>query len=164
MRTLLSMAIAWLALSLPGAVLADDTPDEGSLHQQEIAMTRAALEAQAKIVIAKNLMLSDDEAPGFWQVYADYRRAMTRVGDEEVAIIQDYARAYRTNTLTDALARKLLERSIKAQQQALKIKKSYIRKFNKVIPARKVARFYQIEHRIELLVDMQMAQGIPLVE
>jgi len=54
--------------------------------------------------------------------------------------------------------------SEKPAKPGKKVKKNFVRKFKKVLPAKKVARFYQLNHRIDLLVDMQIARGVPLVE
>jgi hypothetical protein len=131
--------------------------------KQEIELTVAAVEAQRKSVIAHNLYLSEKES-GFWAVYNEYRTEMRGVADLRIGVITDYADAYRNNSLSDKLAGKLLDRSLAVQEKKLKIKKRFIRQFKKVLSAKNVTRFYQIDHRLDLLVDMQVSSGIPLAE
>lgn len=131
--------------------------------KQEIELTIAAVEAQRKSVIAQNLYLSEKES-GFWAVYNEYRAEMRKVADLRVGVITDYADAYRNNSLSDKAAAKLLDRSLAVQEKKLKVKKSFVKKFKKVLSAKNVARFYQIDNRVDLLVDMQLSSGIPLAE
>jgi hypothetical protein len=89
---------------------------------------------------------------------------MRGVGDLRIGVITDYADAYRNNSLSDKLAGELLDRSLAVQEKKLKIKKRFVRQFEKVLSAKNVTRFYQIDHRVDLLVDMQVSSGIPLAE
>jgi hypothetical protein len=131
--------------------------------KQEIQLVVAAVEAQRKSVIAQNLYLSEKES-GFWAVYNEYRAEMRKVADLRIGVITDYADAYRNNSLSDKSAGKLLDRSLAVQEKKLKVKKRFVKKFKKVLSAKNVARFYQIDHRVDLLVDMQVSSGIPLAE
>jgi len=142
---------------------AEDGVKSIDLGQQEIQLTITAIEVQRKAMIAQGLQLAGEEN-GFWKVYNDYRAKMKKVIDSRVEVITDYADAYRNNSLSDKDAAKLLDRYLKSLQNRVKVKKNFVRKFKKVLPAKKVARFYQLDHRIDLLVDMQIARGVPLVE
>jgi len=46
----------------------------------------------------------------------------------------------------------------------VKVKRDFVRKFKKVLSAKKTARFYQLDHRIDLILNLQVAGGVPLVE
>jgi hypothetical protein len=52
--------------------------------------------------------------------------------------------------------------SLEAQHVA--ILKSYVPRFGKVLPAKKVARLYQVENKIRALVNYELARQIPLVK
>jgi hypothetical protein len=43
------------------------------------------------------------------------------------------------------------------------IRKRYVRKFRKVIPETKLARFYQIENKLDAITNFALARQIPLV-
>jgi hypothetical protein len=131
--------------------------------KQEIQLTIAAVEAQRKSVIAQNLFLSNEES-GFWGVYNDYRAEMRKVVDLRVGVVTDYADAFRNNSLSDKTAAKLLDRSLAVQEKRVKVKRSFVKKFKKVLSAKNVARFYQLDNRVDLLVQMQVSSGIPLAQ
>ncbi len=151
-------------LSLP-AVAAAQPAKTTAIYQQEIALTRAAMESQRKVVVIENLKLDGSaNENGFWQVYNAYRAEMGKVGDRRVKVIADYADAYRQGSVSDKLAAKLLDRYLAVLQDQVKVKKRFVRKFKKVLSAKQVARFYQIDNRLDLLVNMQIAAGVPLME
>lgn len=126
----------------------------------EIEMLRSVSQTERKVIVAKAMALSDQEAAAFWPVYNDYRAEMFKVNDRLVKIITDYAA--QRDTLTDAQAKTLLNDHIKFEQDLLKIRKKYIAKFNKAMPMTKVARFYQIENKLDILQKVGLASQIPL--
>ena len=42
--------------------------------------------------------------------------------------------------------------------------KAYVPRFERVLPALKVARLYQVENKARALVNYELARGIPLVK
>jgi len=143
---------------------AEESVKSSDIFKQEIALTRASMEAQRKAVVIEGLQLSEENSAVFWPVYNDYREDMQKVIDKRVSVIADYADAYAHGSLSDKGAIKLMERYLKSLESALKVKKSFVRKFKKVLSGKDVARFYQIDHRLDLLVNLQIANGVPLVE
>lgn len=163
-RLLMFVPAVLLAAWVPVVAQAGDSLKSHDVFKQEIELTRAALETQRKAVIAQSLQLFAEEESAFWSVYNDYRAEMQKVGNQHVAVITDYADAYRNNSVSDKQAAKLLDRYLKVMQNRIKVKKAFVRKFKKVLPAKKVARFYQIDNRLDLLLNLQIAEGVPLVE
>lgn len=160
--------IVTVAVMLMGAIsslpaYAADGIKTMDVAKQEIQLVVAAVETQRKSVIAQNLYLSNEES-GFWAVYNEYRAEMRKVIDLRAGVITDYADAYRNNSLSDKVAAKLLDRSLAVQEKRVKVKKRFVKKFKKVLSAKNVARFYQIDNRVDLLVQMQASSAIPLVE
>ncbi len=151
--------------AMPGfSAYAADEIKSIDLYKQEIELTRVALATQRKAVIAQNMKLSEEEASKFWPVYNAYRDKMKKVNDRRVEVITDYADRYNDDSLNDKNAIKLVDRYLKALQDQVKVKKSFVKKFKKVLTARKVARFYQIDNRLDQLLNLQIAKGVPLVE
>ena len=46
----------------------------------------------------------------------------------------------------------------------LRVQQKFVRKFRKVLPEVKVARFYQLENKMDAEVEAQLAVVVPLVE
>jgi len=126
----------------------------------EIELLRSVAQTERKAIVAQAMILTDQESTAFWPVYNDYRAAMAKVNDRLVKVVTDYAAV--RNTMTDEQAKTLLNDHIKFEQDLLNVRKKYIKKFNKAIPMVKVARFYQIENKLDILQKMSLASQIPL--
>lgn len=127
---------------------------------EEIAMVRSMVQVERQAIVADAMYLTDQEALAFWPVYNEYRTAVTKVNDQLVKVITDYAA--QRDTLTDAQAKALLADSFDHEQDLLKMRKKYVAKFGKVLPMIKVARFYQIDNKLDIISKLGLASGIPL--
>jgi len=148
-------------LAMPFAVTAQTNEQFADMNDNiEMVRSMAALERRA--VITKNLQLSADESAGFWPLYDEYEAEKKRINDRLVKVITDYAGNY--EDLSDELATSLIDDSLKVQSDLLKLRKKYLKKFRKVLAPKTVARFYQIENKLDAVSDLTKARGIPLVE
>jgi hypothetical protein len=126
----------------------------------EIELLRSVAQTERQAIVAKAMILTDEESAAFWPIYGDYRADVAKVTDQLVKNITDYAA--QRDTLTDAQAKTLLNNHIKFEQDLLKLRKKYIGKFAKAMPMTKVARFFQIENKLDILQKMGLASQIPL--
>jgi hypothetical protein len=148
-------------LALPLFAIAQTNEQFADMNDNiEMVRSMAALERRA--VITKNLQLSGDESADFWPLYDEYEAEKKRINDRLVKVITDYAANY--ENLSDELAKSLIDDSLKVQGDLLKLKKKYLKKFRKVLAPKTVARFYQIENKLDAVSDLTMARGIPLVQ
>jgi hypothetical protein len=169
LKSLTAVLILAGALILQGAAFAQQQAQQpqqpaasSASPDQEIELMRQDVRSQKKQIVAANLELTDAEATKFWPVYDAYAADATKIGDARLAIIKEYAQSY--NTLTDAQAKDLIKRWAATDQQAQNLVMQYIPKFEAVLPGKKAAIFFQINHRLDLLIDLQLASSIPLVK
>jgi hypothetical protein len=66
--------------------------------------------------------------------------------------------------MKDEKAKALLDESITIESLGLKLRQAYLPKFRKALLEKKVARYYQIENKIQAMLNYELAKGIPLVE
>ena len=125
-----------------------------------IEVTRGDIQADRKAILAANLPLSEQQATAFWPLYREYRGEMDVVGDRSVKLITTYAGSY--DALTDDTASGLVEEHLAIQKDLIRIKTRYAPRFDKVLPPKSVMRFYQIENKMDTIVMMNLADGIPL--
>ncbi len=151
MRTMLSLA-ALIFLSIPAQ--AQDAGETQSL--------RADLQAERTKLVAANLQLTDAEGAKFWPLYNEYRAQHSKLGDRTITLVEDYAQNY--ETLSDEKAKDLLKRQFQIEDDRLKLQRSYAGKFEKILPPKKVARYYQIERKLDAAVMYEAAQSIPLAK
>ncbi len=138
---------------------------EGSMetHKDEIELSRAAIKVQKKQIVAKNMKLTSLEKDKFWAVYRDYQDKMDSISDQRVKIITDYADALEKGGLTDETAAKMLDEYFSYESSRLATKQSFADKFKQVLPSKKVARFVQIENKLEAIINFELARQIPLI-
>ena len=96
-------------------------------------------------------------------MYNAYRKKMRAIADRRSKIITEYADALYNQHLRDKQITKLLNRSLNVFQDQIKVKKAFVHKFSKVLTARQMARFYQVDQRIDLLIQAEIAKLVPLV-
>lgn len=122
------------------------------------------VKADKKLVVAANMDLSEAEGKGFWPIYESYQTDLQALNDRLGKTILAYADAYNKKTLTDAQAMQLTKEALAIDQDELNLRKSYATKLSGVIPAKKVARYLQIENKIRAAIRYDLASGIPLVQ
>jgi hypothetical protein len=106
--------------------------------------------------------LTDTEAEKFWPVYDQYTAETIKLYDARYAIVKDYAD--HINNLTDAQAQSIAKRWSDADAAAIQLRQKYFPLFEKVIAGKKTALFFQIDRRLALMIDLQLASEIPLVQ
>jgi hypothetical protein len=145
----------------PGSQSGTAATPPNSVNDKDVEMLRQDLRDQRKQIVALNLPLSGDEASKFWPVFDQYRKDAIKPNDERWAVIKEYAASY--DTMTDAQAQSLMNRSDAVDQQLLALRMRYVPIFEKVISPKKTALFYQIDRRIDLMINLQLASTIPMV-
>ena len=124
-----------------------------------IEVVRADIGADRAKIITQAMNFSDKDAAAFWPIYRKYEYERSTVDDRRVAVIKEYAEKY--STLTDADAKSMAERMFDCDSRLAALKKRYFKKFNTVLPAFTATKFFQLEHRIDLLMDMKVESSLP---
>jgi hypothetical protein len=128
-----------------------------------LQMMKQDLKAQKKDVITKGMQtFTDEEAKGFWPIYDAYNRELENFLDARVALLKAYADDF--DKMTDAKATDLLNRRLNIQKQRTKLDDRYREQFATALSPRRLVRFYQIEHQLELMVELQAVSQIPMMK
>ncbi len=122
------------------------------------------IKADKKLLVAKNLGLSDEEGQSFWPVYDGYQRDLGKINDRLIRLIKDYADAYNAGPVTDAKAQELVDEYFAIEEAETALKRGTMPKVTGVIGAMRAARYLQIENKIRAAVRYELAEEIPLVE
>jgi len=120
------------------------------------------IRANRKALVAVNLDLSPEEADKFWPLYDRYQKEISAIGDRVVAIVDDYTAGFRD--LSNDKAQKLMEDYLAAEAERLQVRRAYLGEFTKILPGRTVARFYQIENKMDAVLRYELAATIPVVD
>jgi hypothetical protein len=133
-------------------------------HKEQIELTRWSIQSERRTTVANNLQLSEQESKVFWPLYDDYRAAMGKVGERTVKLITDYADAYNKSNLSNDQAVKMVNDYLSIETEKLKVKKRYVKRFQEVLPPKKLARFFQIDNKMDAFINAAIAKEVPLVE
>jgi hypothetical protein len=124
---------------------------------------RDKIKADKKLVVASNMQLTESEAKAFWPVYEQYQKDLWAINQRIAKLIEGYAADYRANSMTDEGAKKMVAEYVAIEKAEAAMKESYVPKLSKVLPPKKVARYFQVENKIRALVKYELAGEIPLV-
>jgi len=155
MKMITRALLTAVVLSLAGGLFAQDI-------QSQIALVRTQDEADRQAIVAGTLNLSEKDAAAFWPMYRDYRSEMGKVGDKSWKLLLEFADKYQA--MTDADASKMLDDVLAIEKQQNEVKTKWLGKMRKTLPATTVARFYQVDNKIDTLLRLDAAANVPLVE
>ena len=133
--------------------------DQEPAIDSAIEVARANMRADRATIITQAMNFSDKEAAAFWPIYRQYEYERSRLDDGRVAVIKEYSQKY--PTLTDAEAKAMAEKMFEYDSRLAALKKKYYKKFNKVLPALTVTKFFQLDRRVDLLMDMNVESSLP---
>jgi hypothetical protein len=139
---------------------ADPAQVRADIDKAVEAMRKDARAGKADI-LGKTMALDSAQAAVFWPLYKQYEAEARLLGDERVGIIQDLAEHF--DSLDDAKAKGLIERQVALEDKKLALQKKYKDEMLKVLPAKTVARFLQVDSRLNKLLELAVASEIPLV-
>lgn len=115
-----------------------------------------------KRLIDENLALTPTEARRFWPVYAEYERELFKLTERRRALIAEFGENY--DTMSDVMAKKILLDRIEIEEERHRLRRRFLPRFEKVLPIKKLARYYQIESTIRAAVEAGIADELPLIQ
>jgi hypothetical protein len=127
-----------------------------------IELLRTDIKAQKNKLMSDGMALAEEDATVFWPLYREYTFQLDKLSDELLAMLKDYAHNY--ENLTSQKAEELAQKNFEFQEKKLKLRKDYFEKVRKVLPPKLAAKYLQLDNRINLLYDLQLASRVPLVK
>ena len=164
-KTILCAAAAVAVVMLfAGPLAAQTAPDPAKVRAEvdkAIETMRKDARAGKAEILGKTMALDSTQAAAFWPVYKQYEAELQTVNNDRLAIIQDMAEQFAS--LDDVKAKALLDRQMVFEEKKLALSKKYKDEMLKVLPAKTVARFFQVDSRLNKLAELAVASDIPLV-
>jgi hypothetical protein len=127
-----------------------------------IALLRRNVRQEKAEIMGSVMALSASDAAKFWPIYSAYEAELSKLNDQRVQNIKDYARDY--DQMTDAKADELVQRALLFQKQRNDLLAQTYGRVKQALGAVTAARFAQVEHQLLLLVDLQIAASLPVIE
>jgi hypothetical protein len=151
-----------LAVAVLGLVLAPLSSAFGQeSYDRYIELLRSDIQTQKVALLTEALELTDEQGSAFWPIYREYDTKLAAISDRYIALIKDFADSF--ETMTDEKAKELAETSIKIEEDRIKLRKDYFKKFNKDVDSRTAARWLQLERTITNLILLQVQTELPLI-
>jgi hypothetical protein len=166
-RIVLQLAALGLAGSLTASTpvgFAQNKTAGGDKPASNLEIIHEKLKADKKLIVAKYMELTETEAKKFWPVYEEYQKDLRETNDRLLRLLESYAADYKGNSLTDEKAQKLLDEWIAIEQNEGKRRKAFAPKVLQALPAKKAARYLQIENEFRIMLRYDLAATVPLVQ
>jgi len=141
---------------------AQDTAAQAASTDEDIKLLRKDLRSLKKQIIALNMDLSESEAVQFWPIYDRYTSELTAITDSKYALLNDYARNY--DSLTAEQAERYIKGRADVEESTTKLRLKYFPIFGKILSGQATARFFQIDWRLGLIMDLQLMSQTPLID
>jgi hypothetical protein len=132
------------------------------ISNEDMDLLRRDIRSKKKQLIAANLNLTDSEATKFWPVYDRYTAELMKINDKKFGLIQDYADHWRT--MSDQQASVFVRDWMDVDVSIGQLRQKYVPIVSEVLNGRKTATFFQLDRRISMMIDLQLASQIPIVE
>jgi hypothetical protein len=130
-------------------------------QQSYFELLRQDLSTKKVAIITEVMQFTDQEAEVFWPLYREFDFEKSKIGDETLKLIKNYADHY--ENITDEKALELMNTNFDLQKKELDLKRNYLKKFSEVIAPARAVKFMQVMNQIEMVVDIQIASQLPLI-
>jgi len=122
---------------------------------------RQDLRKQKQKLIAENLPMTEPEAVKFWAVYQKYSKELQEINDEKFEMIHSYAQNWRSMSNEDALI--FIRRWLEVDEKVVHLRSTYLLLLKDALPGKKAATFFQLDERISMMINLEIASQLPLL-
>jgi hypothetical protein len=126
-----------------------------------IALLRRDVRQEKAEIMGAMMVLGAEDAAKFWPLYSDYDAELTKLNDQRVANIREYARTY--TQMTDEQADKLIQNSLSYRKQRAELFAKTYDQVKQALGGKTAARFAMVEDQLLLLIDLQIVSSLPVV-
>jgi hypothetical protein len=133
--------------------------------QQErdvIEVIKTQVSSQRQALVAENLQLSEGESAAFWPVYREFHAERDALTDRRIGLLQEFRDNF--DGLSEEQAKGLLDDYIRLQDDFLKLRKKFVRRFRAILSEKRTLRYFQIENKLDTIIEYDLAQVVPLAE
>jgi len=132
------------------------------MSSQDVELLRQDIRSKKKQMIASNLKLTEAEASKFWPVSDQYTQELIKINDAKYDLIKQYAQNW--GSITDDQAMIWLRHWLDLDTAVTQLRSKYVPIVRGVLPGKKAATFFQLDRRISMMIDLQLASQIPLIQ
>jgi len=130
--------------------------------QDEQTVLVDTIRANRKAFVAVNMDLDAEQAKSFWPLYDKYQSELNPIQDRTLKLVDEYTTHFKD--LGDERAVQLVQEYLAAESDRLEVRRKYVPEFQKILPGRTVARFYQLENKLDAVMRYELARTIPVID
>lgn len=127
-----------------------------------IELLRSDIKFQKKFIVSQTMNFSEEDGSVFWPIYKEYEIELDKLGNKRLANIKDFAKNYKK--MTDLKADELINRAFNYQEERLELKRNVYKQIKEKLNPSTAAKFIQLEHHIQLIVDLKINAELPLLK
>lgn len=161
-RLAIVMALLAGAAVISGTTAFAQTQASDAASDDDIKLFRKDVRSLKKQIIAANLDLTDTQAQQFWPIYDRYTAELAAITDTKYALLKEYSLSY--TTISDQQAESYVKGRAEVEQSIMALRLRYFPVFRKVLTGKSTALFFQMDWRLALVMDLQLASQTPLIE
>ncbi len=154
---LITTALVFLA----AAVLAGYASDTFAQQERdEIELMLAQIRTNRQAIVTENLELTAAESEVFWPLYRQFQNDRALMVDRTMKMLTEFRDNF--DVLSEEQAKALVDEYFKIQKEELRLNEKYLREFRKILSQKKTMRYFQIENKLDAIIDYDLSQVIPL--
>ena len=157
----LFLAFALMSLLAPAA-LAQTGSQTQQTPEKYLELLRRNVRTDKVAIMTEALDLPQAKADLFWPIYREYEKEIATLGDRGVALVKKYAAQY--GQLTDQGASEIMKEWFSIKKARTDVLQKYHAKVEKAVGGLIAGQFVQVENVLGMLIDIQIAAEIPLLE
>jgi hypothetical protein len=146
---------------LTAAVLAGFANDAFAQQERdEIELMLAQIRTNRQAIVTENLALTAEESEAFWPLYRQFQNDRALMVDRTMKMLTEFRDNF--DVLSEEQAKALVDEYFKIQKEELRLNEKYLREFRKILSQKKALRYFQIENKLDAIIDYDLSQVIPL--
>lgn len=159
-----AMALAATVFAGPPAVAQDNVSPSArdkAADVTDMQALRAAVKADKRAYVGSTLMLTSAEAKRFWAIYDGFQRSLETSSRRRVVALEGLL--FRDKVMTNLAAKNLVTELMAIDEAEVKARRRLRNQLMRALPPIKVARYLQLEDKIQAVRDYDVASTVPLI-
>ena len=130
-------------------------------NREEVEFYQSIFGMEKKALVAEFVKVEGEAKDAFWSLYDQYERERKVLGQNRIALLQNYADNY--FQLDDTKINELMRNAIKQKANLDKLLTKYYKKVKTASGSQAAAQFWQIESYILSAIRVEIFENIPLI-
>jgi len=147
---------------IPDRAKETETEPPRFVDSEQFDLIWSAVQRDKKLLLSQSIALTNQENSAFWPIYGAFQEELKKTALTYFNLLGEYAVKY--NALSDEDAGSMLNAYLDMEAERIALKKSYVDKFGKILPPRKMLRYFQLENKIETSLKYEFAQNVQVVK